>query len=129
MQEKGQPTDFVSLSTIALNENLYVEAQRRNKEAYTKSSLTAIRFGFCHHSKKSRPDIGIVNGKEFKEANRAFKAKTVQLRRQGKVKVEHKPPIAQEDLKKLYTSLAFDVCTLTGLLNKVFFFEVIPYFC
>ena len=57
-----------------------------------------------------------------------FKAKTVELKRQGKAKVEHKPPIAQEDLKKLYTSLAFDVCTPTGLQNKVFF-EVMLYFC
>ena len=36
----------------------------------------------------------------FKEANRVFKAKIVKLKKQGKVRVEHKPSIASEDLKK-----------------------------
>ena len=50
------------------------------------------------------------------------------LNEKEKAKVEHKPPIAQEDLKKLYASPAFNVCTPAGLQNKVFF-EVRLYFC
>ena len=121
LQEKGQSTDFVSLPVASLNELLkkfYVEARRKDKQPYTKSSLTAIRFGLCRHIKNSRPDVDIINGPEFEEANRVFKAKTVELKRQGKAKVEHKPP---EDLKKLYRSQTFDMATPTGLQNKVWF--------
>ena len=89
LARKGRSTDFISLSTSALNELLkkfYVEARRKNKEPYRKSSLTAIRFGFCRHIKDSRPDVDIrlTNGQEFEEANRVFKAKTVELKRKGK---------------------------------------------
>ena len=45
----------------------------------------------------------------------------MELKRQGKAKVEHKPPIAPEDLKKLYRSQAFDMATPTRLQNKVWF--------
>ena len=53
---------------------LYVEARRKNKQPCTKSSLTAIRFGLCCHIKNSRPDVDIINGPEFEEANRVLKA-------------------------------------------------------
>ena len=121
----------LSLPVASLNELLkkfYVEARRKDKQPYTKSSLTAIRFGLCRHIKNSRPDVDIINGPEFEEANRVFKAKTVELKRQGKAKVEHKPPIAPEDLKKLYRSQTFDMATPTGLQNKVWF-EVMLFFC
>ena len=62
--------------------------------------------------------MDIINGPEFEEANRVFKAKIVELKRQGNAKIEHKPPIAPEDLK-LYGSQAFDMTTPTGLQNKV----------
>ena len=58
LQEKGHRTDYVSLSTSGLNNLLkkfYVEARKKNKEPYTKSSLTAIRFRVCRHIKNSRP--------------------------------------------------------------------------
>lgn len=70
LQEKGPPTDFVSLSTSELNDLLkkfYMETRRKNKELYTKSSLTAICFGLCRHIKNSRPDVDIINGQEFEE--------------------------------------------------------------
>ena len=96
----------------------YVEAQRKDKLEYTKSSLTAIRFRLWRFIKNSRSEVDIINGTEFEEANRIFKAKVVELKRLGRVKVEHKPPIAEEDLKKLYNSTAFDVSTPTELQNN-----------
>ena len=72
--------------------------------------------------------MDIINGTEFDEANRVFKANVVELKRLGKAKVEHKPPIAEEDLKKLYNSTAFDKSTPAGLQNKVLF-EVMLFFC
>ena len=49
-------------------------------------------------------------------------------KRQGLAKVEHKPPICEEDLKKLYESTAFGLNDPEKLQNKVFF-EVMLYFC
>jgi len=42
--------------------------------------------------------------------------------------VEHKPPICEEDLKKLYESTPFGLNDLEKLQN-IFFFEVMLYFC
>ena len=119
-QVNGLCVPSSSLSKRAAKK-FYVEARRKDKQPYTKLSLTAIRFGLCRHIKNSRPDVDIINGSEFEDENRVFKAKTVELKRQGKAKVEHKPPIAPEDLKKLYRSQAFDMATPTGLQNKVWF--------
>ena len=131
LQEKGQSIDFASFLMPVLNDLLkkfYIEARRKDKQPYSKSSLTAIRFGLCRFIKSSRPDVDIINGSEFNEVNRVFKAKVVEFKKQGKAKVEHKPAIAKEDLKKLYQSVAFDTATPTGLQNKVWF-EIMLFFC
>ena len=57
-----------------------------------------------------------------------FLARSVDLKRQGLAKVEHKPPTYEEDLKKLYESTAFGLNDPEKLQNKVFF-EVMLYFC
>lgn len=72
--------------------------------------------------------MDVINGAEFNDASCIFKVKQVELKKMGKAKVEHKPPIAQEDLKKLYRSEPFDVNTPTGLQNKVGF-EIMLFFC
>ena len=46
--EKGKCTDFLSLPVDELNDLLkkfYLEARRKDKSLYTKSSLTSVRFG------------------------------------------------------------------------------------
>ncbi|KAH3713035.1 hypothetical protein DPMN_072799 [Dreissena polymorpha] len=50
------------------------------------------------------------------------------ISKEGKDDVQHKRPIDTEDIKKLYSSLAFDINTPTGLLNKVWF-ELCMHFC
>ena len=57
-----------------------------------------------------------------------FGAKCVDLKRQRLAKVEHKPPISEEDLKKFYESSVFCLNDPEKLQNKVFF-EVMLYFC
>ena len=49
------------------------------------------------------------------------------LRKVGKGKVRHKNLIDKGDIKKLYEH-PFNICTPSGLLNKVWF-EVLLYFC
>ena len=55
---------------------------------------------------------------EFYKQTEFSKAKTVELKQQGKAKVEYKLPIAPEDLKKLYRSQAFDMTIPTGLQTR-----------
>ena len=42
--------------------------------------------------------------------------------------MQHKPPISEEDLRKVYSSSAFNINTPVGLQNKVWF-EVTLFFC
>ena len=98
-----------------------MEARRKDKNMYSKSSLNAIRFGLCKFIQFHRPELDIINGSNFKDANLVFKAKIVELKRLGKAKIEHKPPIVSEDLNKLYHSVAFDTESPIGLQNKVWF--------
>ena len=72
---------------------------------YSKSSLIAIRFGLCKFIQFHRPELNIINGSNLKDANLVFKAKIVELKRLGKAKIEHKPPIVSEDLDNSTTVL------------------------
>ena len=80
-------------------------ARRKDKNMYSKSGLIAIRFGLCKFIQFRRPELDIINGSNFKDANLVFKAKIVELKRLRKAKIEHKPPIVSEDLNKLYHSV------------------------
>jgi len=70
----------------------------------------------------SRPDI--ANNVGFKPANLVFQAMLVKLKQKG-ISV-HKPPIQNNDLKKLYDS--FDLNVPADLQNKVFI-EFMLYYC
>ena len=69
-----------------------------------------------------------MNDVEFNEANKVFTAQCVQLKKDGQAKVQHKPPILDDDLKKLYESGVFNPDHPKTLLNKVFF-EIMLCFC
>ena len=105
----------------------YVEARRANGEKYTKNSLCSIRFGLKRHFMAAM-NIDIIKSKEFDEANRVYQAQCTALKKDGLVKTEHKPAIADEDITKLYESGIFNTETPATLQNKVFF-EVMFYFC
>ena len=111
-----------------LLKKIYVEARRKDKNMYSKSSLIAIRFGLCKFIQFHRPELDIINGSNLKDANLVFYSKIVELKRLGKAKIEHKPPIVSEDLNKLYHSIAFDTESPIGLQNKVWF-ELMFFFC
>ena len=72
--------------------------------------------------------MDIMSCPEFQESNTVFKAQTVQLKQEGKAKVQQKLPISEEDLCKLYSSSVFNTNTPVGLQNKVWF-EVTMFFC
>jgi len=105
-----------------------VEARKQNGEKYTKTSLTSILFGLWPFVKNCHPEMDIMSSPDFKQSNTIFKAQTVQLKREDKAKVQHKPTISEEDLQRLYCSSAFDMNMAAGLQNKVWF-EVMLFFC
>ena len=55
-----------------------------------------------------------------KRLNDVYTAKIVELKKEGLAKVNHKPPIGDEDLKRLYQSGAFSTDHPKTLLNKVY---------
>jgi hypothetical protein len=86
------------------------------------SHLTDI---YRNHNKT----FNILTGTVFQESNHLFTGMCKRLRKFGKGKVRHKNPIDKGDIKKLYEHPhVFNICTPSGLLNKVWF-EVLLYFC
>ena len=106
---------------------MYAEARKTDGTSYSKSTSNSLRFGLNLHFKATR-GFDIINDSYFTDANEVFGAKCVDLKRQGLARVEHKPLIREEDLKKLYESGVFCLNDPEKLQNKVFF-EVMLYFC
>ena len=124
-KKAGEPQTKETLANVL--KLFYAEARKTDGTSYSKSTLNSLRFGLNRHFKATR-GFDIINDSEFTDANKVFGAKCVDLKGQGLVKVEHKPPICEEDLKKLYESGVFCLNDPEKLQNKVFF-EVMLYFC
>ena len=124
LNEKGipEPTEKSELSQVL--KKFYVEARKKDGSSYSMGSLRTIRFGLKRYL-KTVTGFDIINDEGFNEANEVYSAKCVQLKKEGLAKVQHKPPIANADLKKLYESAVLNPKTL---LNKVFF-EIMLCFC
>jgi site-specific recombinase XerD len=107
--------------------SFYAEVRKKDGSEYTKNSLCSLRFGLNRHF-KSVFNYDIIKDKEFDEANSVYEAQCVYLKKRGLAKTEHKPPIADEDIKKLYESGVFNTDSPATLQNKVFF-EILFFFC
>ncbi|CAG2196909.1 unnamed protein product [Mytilus edulis] len=106
-----------------LNECLikfYADARKKDGSFYKLSALKGLRFGLARHFLKEM-DVDIIKDVRFKRANDIFKAVSVQLKREGLGSIDHTPSLDQQDLKKLYGSVAMKVDTPAGLLHKVWF--------
>jgi len=57
--------------------------------------------------------VDIIKDNVFKKANDVFQAILVRLRRQGLAKTDHTPSMDEEDLRKLYGSIALNTETPT----------------
>ena len=107
LSEKNRLIDINTVKKSELDnilEKFYVEATKKNKTLYSKSSLCAIRFGIQRHISSLRSDVDIIDGDEFFASNISFKSQCIKLKKLGLAKVEHKPPICLEDMQKLYSS-------------------------
>ena len=81
----------------------YAEARKAGGTFYAKSTLNSPRFRLNWHFKATRGFY--INYSEFTDANKLFGAMCVDLKRQGLAKVEHKPPICDEDLQNCTKAL------------------------
>ena len=86
--------------------------------------MTSLRCGLNRHFKTKGTDI--IQDPEFAEANKVFLAKCVDLKRQGLAKVEHKPAILENDLRKLYECGVFN---LGDPRTQGRDYEIMLYFC
>ena len=117
MEEKkaDEPQTKVTLANVL--KLFYAEPRKADGTSYSKSTLNSLRFGLNRHFKATR-SFDIINDSEFNDANKVFGAKRADLKRQGLAKVEHKPPICEEDLKKMYESTTFGLNGPEKLQNK-----------
>ena len=94
--------------------------RKKDGSEYTKNSLCSIRFGLNTYF-KSVFNNDIIKDKKFDEAISVYEAQCVALKKRGLAKTEHKPPIADEDIKKLYESGVFNTDSPVPCKTKVFF--------
>ena len=123
--------DVNNVSMVELSKILqmfYFEIRKKDGKQYKKSAFRAIRSGIQRKIKDAR-NIDIVQDPFFTEANTAFAAQCVQLKKAGLAKIDHKPIISEEDMRKLYGGGAvFGLCSPKPLQRKVFF-EILYFFC
>jgi len=108
----------------------YVEAREKDSSFYSMRSLKTFRFGFNRHFKSTR-GIDIIIDVGFNETKNVFTAQCVQLKKDGQVKVQHKPPILDNDLtEKNCMKAGFSIQTIPRYFwTKTVFFEIMLCFC
>ena len=89
---------------------IYVEARKKEGSSYSMRSLKTLRLGLNRYFKSTR-GIEIINDVEFNEAKNVFTAQCIQLKKDGQAKVQHKPPILDDDLKKTVRKRRFQFRT------------------
>ena len=89
-------------------------------EHFKKSSLLSIRFGLYRFLQEAT-GFDVNKDEHFSNSRRIFSAVLAETKRKGLGVITHKPPIAPEDLQKLYepTHGTFSVENPVGLQCKV----------
>ena len=129
VKEKGIHFDG-NVDKTYMNEVLrtfYFELRKQNGELYSLNAFRAQRHGL-QRKFKAVYDVDIINDPAFEKCNIAFLAQSVSLKKEGKGKVNHKPPITNDDLLKLYSSPALSTDHPKSLLRKVFF-DIMYFLC
>ncbi|XP_061169503.1 uncharacterized protein LOC133178844 [Saccostrea echinata] len=131
LTQKNINQEFESFLKDQLNENLrlfFVSIRSKSGDNLKVTSLQSIKYGLSKYLKETcKIDI---NDPEFSDCKKVFKAKVTDMKKKGYGSIVHKPPITQEDLRKLYNSdsVVFNINTPCGLQMKVWF-DVMFYMC
>ena len=125
VMEKGVDVDIQTVDKKALAlilAKFYVEVRKVDGTHYKTTSLHSIRAGINRHLKSVHSEIiDITKDVEFTNANVAFKAATVELKKIGKGDIKHHEPIDPADIDKCYKSSVFDQDSPASLQAKVWF--------
>lgn len=131
LKDKKHPPEFENYTKEELSIQLkefYVFGRTHDGKPYTNNSLISIRSGLSRYLKSRGAAFDIVYNPEFADANKHFKAQTKRNRESGRGRTTL-PPVAKEDLVKLYRHKSvFDTDNPTGLQRKVWF-EITYYLC
>ena len=128
--ETNNEINFDNYSTqelASLLVNFYADARKKNGEKYKLSALKSIRFGLARHF-CSEHNIDIIKDPAFRKANDVFQAVCVGLKRIGLAKVDHTPPIEENELKQIYCSSALTTKTSEGLQLEIWF-DIMYFLC
>ena len=123
LKEKKQSVDFEVFTPEQLDEVLghfYIEARQKNGQLYRGKSLQSLRYALNRYLKAER-QLDILNEVQFTQSSELFKVAMAELKAEGKGDVRHYPPITDEDMQKLYSSVYLNPDTPVGLANKVQF--------
>ena len=99
------------MELAAVLRKFYAEARKKDGQMYAKNFLCSIRFSLCRHFKQEL-NVDIIKDVKYNEADRVYETQCVELKKQGLAKSQHKPPIADEDIEKLYR------CGIFNILNE-----------
>ena len=147
--EKNFP-DLEDLDNTQLTDvlcNFYVEARRKKKDdteqyfavdndaddvslSYKTTTLHAIRGAFTRYFKETR-NIDIRTSPIFIRSNEMFLGKTKENKEKGLGKIDNKPPITDEDMKKIgdyFRKTMLGWPNAKGL-QQIMLFNIIYYLC
>ena len=100
MRGKNPEEPYEKTALASVLKKFYAGTRKSEGSPYSKSFMTFLQFGLNKHFKTIRTDI--IKDPTFAEGNNVFLAKCVDLKRWSLAKVEHKPAISENDLRKLY---------------------------
>ena len=121
------------MTTGQLDQNLrrfYAEARTQKGEPYSKSTLLGFRHAIERYLNAPPYNKGLqlASDPRFMRSNQMLDAQLINLRRNGKENVTHKPAIEEGHLKQLKTSGVFSLSSPLSLLRNVWF-HIVLFFC
>ncbi|KAJ8320533.1 LOW QUALITY PROTEIN: hypothetical protein KUTeg_002120 [Tegillarca granosa] len=127
---KNLPTWQSNVSDIFLKESgrnsldfeTYTPVELDNKQFYVGARKTDGTLRYLHFRTLGIEKTNMDSTKDsaFTNSNQVFQAVATDLKRKGLIKVDNRPPISEQDLKKIHTdeTHVFDVNTPYGLQRK-----------
>ena len=121
------------MTTGQLDQNLrrfYAEARTQKGEPYSKSTLLGFRHAIERYLNAPPYNKGlqVASDPRFMRSNQMLDAQLINLGRNGKENVTHKPAIEEGHLKQLKTSGVFSLSSPLSLLRNVWF-HIVLFFC
>ena len=108
---------------MELLRELYGSVRNKKGELYGKSAYINLRAAIQRHiiSPPFNRTINILRDREFLPANQVFMGVLRKMKAEGRDVTQHKEPITEGDMKKIYESDALSTKTPMGLVRKVYF--------